>query len=99
MKEALVLGSEGLIGRHLFKELEDRGFHCQGIDLAASAEQDLRLENCEPLASVLRSVDLVFFLAFDVGGSRYLAANDRELTFLENNSRILANTFMQIRQH
>lgn len=99
MQESVVLGSEGLIGRQLRKELQARGVVCHNFDLVLSADQDLRQEDCQLLASVLSRVDVVYFLAFDVGGSRYLAAKDQEYDFLENNARLLVNTFMQIRKH
>ena len=37
--------------------------------------------------------DFVFFLAFDVGGSRYLKKYQHTFDFINNNTRMLANTF------
>jgi len=37
--------------------------------------------------------DFVFFLAFDVGGSRYLKKYQHTFDFINNNTRIIANVF------
>ena len=37
--------------------------------------------------------DFVFFLAFDVGGSRYLKKYQHTYNFINNNTRMMANTF------
>ena len=39
------------------------------------------------------SIDFVFFLAFDVGGSTYLEHMQEQFVFLDNNMRIMINTF------
>jgi nucleoside-diphosphate-sugar epimerase len=39
----------------------------------------------------------VFFLAFDVGGSHYLETYQDSFEFIENNNRIMANTFEVLR--
>jgi len=38
-------------------------------------------------------VNLVFFLAFDVGNSEYLSDNDLNYEFINNNVNIMNNTF------
>ena len=37
--------------------------------------------------------DFIFFLAFDVGGSRYLKKYQNTFDFISNNMRIMENTF------
>jgi hypothetical protein len=39
-----------------------------------------------------RAADFVFFLAFDVGGSRYLKKYQHTFDFINNNTRLMANT-------
>ena len=41
----------------------------------------------------IESADFVFFLAFDVGGSRYLKKYQHTFEFINNNARMMANTF------
>ena len=43
--------------------------------------------------------DFVFFLAFDVGGSRYLAKYQDTFEFLQNNIKIMSNTFDLLKKH
>ena len=41
----------------------------------------------------IKNADFIFFLAFDVGGSRYLKKYQHTFEFVNNNTRIMANTF------
>ena len=45
------------------------------------------------LEDVIENADFVFFLAFDVGGSRYLKKYQHTFQFIDNNSRLMANSF------
>jgi nucleoside-diphosphate-sugar epimerase len=98
LRRLVVLGSEGLIGRQLCAELESRGAQCARIDIQLGPEHDLRAERCEPFLNALSEADLVYHLAFDVGGSRYLARQEAEASFIDNNTRILVNTFKYIHE-
>jgi nucleoside-diphosphate-sugar epimerase len=42
--------------------------------------------------------DFCFFLAFDVGGSRYLKKYQHTYNFINNNTRLMANGFQYIKQ-
>jgi len=42
---------------------------------------------------VIRDSDFVFFLAFDVGGSRYLKKYQHTFEFINNNARLMVNAF------
>jgi nucleoside-diphosphate-sugar epimerase len=42
-------------------------------------------------------VDFVFFLAFDVGGSKYLEVFQKTPEFISNNLRLMENTFTELR--
>ena len=68
----LVLGGEGLIGRNLVHFLRSRGNFVDNVDIKVSREQDLR----KTKLSNLTSYSGCFFLAWDVGGSKYL--NNKE---------------------
>ena len=45
------------------------------------------------LKNVIIDSDFIFFLAFDVGGSRYLKKYQHTYDFINNNTRMMANTF------
>lgn len=89
----LVLGSEGQIGSHLFSYLKSVGESVEGFDIVNNPEEDLRIPNNELLINKIKNADFVYFLAFDVGGSRYLKAYEHSFNFINNNLKILSNTF------
>jgi nucleoside-diphosphate-sugar epimerase len=45
------------------------------------------------LENAIETADFVFFLAFDVGGSRYLKKYQHTFQFIDNNTRLMANAF------
>ena len=69
-KKILVLGSKGQIGSYLLLYLKRRGYDAYGYDLVSSKKQDLRIKNSKYLINLIKKTNFVFFLAFDVGGSR-----------------------------
>ena len=77
----LVLGSEGQIGHALKEYLLESGHEVLEYDLVRSPYEDLRLSNNILLEKQIFSSDFVFFLAFDVGGSRYLKKYTQILIF------------------
>lgn len=93
MKKYLVLGSSGFIGKSLCKYLKSLKHEVVEYDIKNSDEEDLRKFDNLKLVNLVASCDFVFFLAFDVGGSKYLADCDKDFSFLINNTRIISNTF------
>lgn len=89
----LVLGSAGQIGSALTKYLNKRGHDVLEFDIVNSSEEDLRIPNNKFLKERMQSADFVFFMAFDVGGSRYLKTYQHTFEFLSNNARLMENTF------
>lgn len=93
----LVLGSEGQIGKPLVGFLRSRGHEVEEYDFRREPLEDLRHLDTPIQKSLfvdkLSSCDFVFFLAFDVGGSKYLSENDSEYGFIHNNVSLLKNTF------
>ena len=67
-----ILGSEGQIGAYLSEYLQKKGHEVTGIDVVYGPENDLRVTPNTYVESKIKDADFVFFLAFDVGGSRYL---------------------------
>ena len=91
----LVLGSHGIIGSGLCNHLKGVGHHVIPWDIKISSTHDLtNIENMHRLRDVLNSVDFTFFLAYDIGGSKYISNSG--LTFINNNMKIMLNTFNQL---
>ena len=93
-KNILVLGSEGQIGGHLVKYLENNfNYKVIKFDIISGKSFDLRNFNNKKLEKNIKKTDFVFFLAFDVGGSRYLKKYQKSFKFLINNALIIGNVF------
>jgi nucleoside-diphosphate-sugar epimerase len=88
-----ILGSSGQIGSDLSDYLTVCGHTVTTFDIKKSYDEDLRLHNSEKLAKVISKNDFCFFLAFDVGGSKYLSLNQNSYVFIDNNLRIMSNVF------
>ena len=87
-KKILLLGSEGTLGKSLYSFLTKKGINVVQWDIKIDPNHDLRRENC--IDQVLKEVDYVIFLAFDVGGSKYNVNNKH---FIDNNMKIIMHTF------
>ena len=84
----LILGSEGQIGGHLQDYLRSKGHSVTEFDIEITSDHDLRKQNNKELYHALKYADFVFFLAFDVGGSRYLKKYQETFEFYRNNMMI-----------
>lgn len=98
-KKILVLGSKGQIGSYLLLYLKRRGYDAYGYDLVSSKKQDLRIKNSKYLINLIKKTNFVFFLAFDVGGSRYLKIYQDSYKFISNNILIMENTFSILKKY
>jgi nucleoside-diphosphate-sugar epimerase len=99
MKKILILGSEGQIGTHLKYYLTNKKYDVLEFDIINSRYQDLRISNNKKLQLYIKKCDFIFFLAFDVGGSKYLKKYQKTYHFLMNNVSIMKNTFEQIKKN
>jgi nucleoside-diphosphate-sugar epimerase len=90
----LILGSSGTIGLSLVKFLKSKNLDVIEYDIKDNILNDLRIENV--LENVLQDIDYVFFLAFDVGGSKYNIDNKE---YIDNNLRIIYNTFNSLEKY
>jgi len=88
-----ILGSSGQIGAYLSRYLRDKGHDVTDFDKVENPEQDLTIIPNPHLEEVISNADFVFFLAFDVGGSRYLKKYQHTFDFVNNNTRMMANVF------
>jgi len=86
--KVLVLGSEGVVGKSLVKWLKINGHDVESFDIKLNDSQDLTKN------IYTWDVDFIFFMAYDVGVSKYIAntAND----FIDNNLKLMMNTFKSI---
>ncbi len=98
-KKILILGSEGQIGNHFKEYLSKKKYKVLEFDLIRSRFEDLRLNKNEKLISKVKKCDFIFFLAFDVGGSRYLKKYQNTYEFISNNIKIMENTFQIIKKY
>jgi len=89
----LVLGSNGQIGAHLVKYLVDKKQQVIEFDIISNKAHDLRISSNIHFETLMDHCDIVHFLAFDVGGARYLEKNQNKYQFIDNNLRIMSNTF------
>jgi len=99
MKKILILGSEGQIGHHLLLYLRNRNYVVYEFDIVNTKKQDLRVKNNILLDKLVKKSDFIFFLAFDVGGSRYLKVYQDTFKFISNNMLIMENTFSLIKKY
>lgn len=99
MKKILVLGSSGQIGDYLTEYLRKKGHEVLEFDIVNGEKEDLtKIPNIE-LMDNIRLADFVFFLAFDVGGSRYLKKYQHTYDFINNNIRLMANVFQYLSEY
>ena len=92
-KKILVLGSSGQIGLHLCNYLKNKKYLVKKFDICEGKKFDLRKYNNDLLEKSIKKCDYIFFLAFDVGGSRYIKEFQSSYEFSMNNLKIMVNTF------
>ena len=95
----LVLGSAGQVGVPLCDHLRQNGHTVFEFDVEDNPIEDLRINSNELLEQKIVNCDFVIFLAFDVGGSKYLEKYEHTFDFIHNNVRLMANTFELISKY
>jgi nucleoside-diphosphate-sugar epimerase len=93
----LVLGSSGQIGLELCKFLKTNGHDVTEFDIVSNPNEDLRQQGI--LENYIKKTDFVMFLAFDVGGSRYLKKYQHTYDFIDNNVRLTLFTFETLKKY
>jgi len=91
--KVLNLGSSGQIGAYLSEYLRKKGHVVIDFDKVETPNHDLSVIPNQYLENAIETADFVFFLAFDVGGSRYLKKYQNTFEFINNNARLMANVF------
>ena len=94
-----ILGSRGQIGAYLTEYLRKKGHQVTEFDKSNASWQDMTTIPNSALRSVISQSDFVFFLAFDVGGSRYLKKYQHTFNFIDNNARMLAGTVEYLNEY
>ncbi|MCS3830043.1 nucleoside-diphosphate-sugar epimerase [Salinibacter ruber] len=89
----LVLGSKGQIGWHLVRYLNRKGEEVCKMDIKRSDYEDLRINKNEILYEKAETSDFIHFLAFDIGGSKYMKNYQDSYEFIKNNVQIMDNVF------
>jgi nucleoside-diphosphate-sugar epimerase len=94
-----ILGSGGQIGSYLTAYLKSKGHQVLEFDIVNSPYQDMTKIPNPNLEYHIKESDFVFFLAFDVGGSRYLKKYQHTFEFIDNNARLMTNAFGYLKTH
>jgi len=94
-----ILGSSGQICAYLEDYLVEKGHDVIGVDIVEGPQNDLRVTPNTYVESIIKNADFVFFLSFDVGGSRYLKKYQHTFQFINNNTRMMANTFALLEKY
>lgn len=87
----LVIGSSGFIGTPFCKFLEEQGEEVVRFDIRIKKSQDARSYKFN-----LDRIDRIYFLAWDVGGSKYLFNENVQLSQLQWNLALLKNVLDQM---
>lgn len=87
----LVIGSEGFVGTPFCQYLEAQGERIIHFDLKRGSSEDARTARLE-----LSGVDRIYFLAWEVGGAKYLYRRDIQFVQLDSNLKLMLNVFPQI---
>ena len=89
----LVIGSEGFIGKCFCTYLEDQGEQVVPFDIKRGSNEDARTAKLD-----LTDIDRVYFLAWDVGGAKYLYKEDAQLDQLDWNITLMQNVMNQLQE-
>ena len=94
-----ILGSSGQIGAYLTHYLREKGHEVTEFDKNHNEKEDMTVIPNLRLHGAIMNSDFVFFLAFDVGGSHYLKKYQHTFGFLDNNARMMVNSFEYIQKY
>lgn len=94
MANYLVLGGSGFIGANLVRYLSLKNHKVENIDILDNQSKDLRHVKILNFSNF----DGCFFLAWDVGGSKYLSDRDKWKSQFKNNIAIMSNVIPQIEE-
>jgi nucleoside-diphosphate-sugar epimerase len=95
----LVLGSEGQVGKPFCEYAEYKGHQVIRFDkkLAKKFHDLSHGDNTLDVCISNYNPDVVLFLAFEVGGSKYLKQKDKTFEYISENVRLMDNTFRNLK--
>lgn len=93
MIKNLVIGSEGFVGKPFCEYLKQLGEEVVHFDIKRSSEEDARDAKLS-----LEGVDRVYFLAWDVGGAKYLYRDEIQFKQLDWNLKLMLNIMPQLQE-
>jgi nucleoside-diphosphate-sugar epimerase len=85
--------------RSLSEYLREKGHVVIDFDKEETPNHDMTVIPNQYLENAIETADFVFFLAFDVGGSRYLKKYQHTFQFIDNNARLMANAFGLLKKY
>jgi nucleoside-diphosphate-sugar epimerase len=91
--KSLVIGSEGFVGRSFCRHLEQSGSEVVHFDVKRGPAEDARVVRLP-----LDGVSHVYFLAWEVGGAKYLYRDDVQFRQLDWNLQLMLNVMPQLRE-
>jgi len=95
----LVLGSEGQIGKPFCAYAESMGHDVIKFDKKLAKKfHDLAHKDNTLKVCLDQDPDVVVFLAFEVGGSKYLKQKDKTFDYISENVRLMENTFSKLKE-
>ena len=89
----LVIGSEGFVGQPFCAYLESIGERVVRLDIKRGEREDARVVELG-----LDDIDRVYFLAWDVGGAKYLYREEIQFRQLDWNLKLLLNVMPQLQK-
>lgn len=95
----LVLGSSGQIGNYVVEYFKAHGEDVIEFDIQRSIDEDIRISNNIILENRIKDCDIIHFLAFDIGGAKYLEKYQNSYTFISNNMKIMVNVFEFVKKY
>jgi nucleoside-diphosphate-sugar epimerase len=90
----LVIGGEGFIGKSFVNFLKSKDEEVVVFDIKNGINQDARVVEID-----FDNIDRVYFLAWDVGGAKFLYNENLQLEQLNGNLKLLQNVMMQLEKH
>ncbi len=90
----LIIGSEGFVGKPLCRYLKEQGENVIRFDIKRGQHEDARFSNLN-----LNGIDRIYFLAWDVGGAKYLYRKDVQFKQLDWNLKLLLNVMPQLQDN
>tara|TARA_Y100000310_G_scaffold190080_1_gene190058 strand:- start:7874 stop:8725 length:852 start_codon:yes stop_codon:yes gene_type:complete len=99
IKRPLILGSSGVVGAALLDYYSNQGDSVSPIQFDRTLDHNMDLTaGPDTVWEYVDVSDFVFFLAYDVGGAKFLDKNKNNISLIQNNCRIMDNVFEVLKE-